>query len=106
MILEAPAGNGQIWLTDDYAVRRPDPRDPDRMEMYELEGAKATLIDEAWNFGKRNERRSAKAAERASPPLPRRQEVWTGKLKPTPGGGVRSGTGCLTPSSGGASRFP
>ena len=81
IILEAPAGNSQIWVREDYAIRRPDPNDHTKMEMYELKDGKATLADAEWTFGKRNERRKARGGPRPKP-LPR-PKVDTTQATPT-----------------------
>jgi len=77
VILEAPAGNSQIWVTDDYAIRRPDPNNDQKMEQYALRDGKAVLVDREWTFGKR-------------PPGPKpavaRPQVRTDELAPTPEG--------------------
>lgn len=80
VILEAPAGNAQIWLRDDYAMRRPDPQDPKKVEYYDLTDGKAVPKEAGWKPGQRP--KPPKPAK--APPGP--PEIWTGALKPLPSG--------------------
>ncbi len=82
-ILEAPPGNAQIFINYDYAIRRPDPGNTAKMEMYELTGAKAILKDAEWSWpkaGKYGEQFRKKMQVAKSPPRPK---VWKDGLKPT-----------------------
>jgi len=79
VILEAPAGNSQIWLHQTCAIRRPDPKDPNRMECYALESGKARLADGAWGFGKPV---PGQAPRTVTAPLPPRPEFNTDELAP------------------------
>ncbi len=48
VILEAPAGNAQLRVDRNIAVRLPDPKDPRKRETYELLDGKAVQRDQEW----------------------------------------------------------
>ncbi len=85
-ILEAPAGNAQIWLSDDYAIRRPDPKDNAKMEMHELKDGKATLADKEWTWHKVSRRRAMASKEAGIGPHLPRPKLDVSAIRPTADG--------------------
>jgi hypothetical protein len=75
VILDAPAGNANIWLGRGQAWRRPLANDPGKVECYELTDGKAVLREADW-----------KPAARPGKALPPKPEIWSNALKPTPDG--------------------
>ncbi len=84
LILEAPTGPGQLRCGINqsghaYAMRRPDPKDVKKQELFELKDGEATPVKPSrgmYDFGEKKEAKDKAVAADYKP------EIWKGQLTP------------------------